>query len=97
MSINQRNLTNFDEREIYNNFSLSSGDKGQCINCHSYQNYRTNNMQMHVRQRLGGTVIVHDGEIEKVNTKTDSTITGGVYPAWHPSEKLIAYSVYNFI
>lgn len=93
MSINQRNMTNFDEREIYNNFSLTSGENGQCINCHSFQNYRTNNMQMHVRQRLGGTVIVNDGTMEKVSTKTDSTISGGVYPTWHPTEKLIAYSV----
>ncbi len=93
MSINQRNLTNFDEREIYNNFSLSSGDKGQCINCHSFQNYRTSNMQMHVRERLGGTVIVNDGKMEKVNLKTDSTVSAGVYPSWHPTEKLIAYSV----
>ena len=29
----------------------------------------------------------------KANLKTDSLISGGVYPAWHPTEKLIAYSV----
>ncbi|MDD3323315.1 MAG: hypothetical protein PHS59_17915 [Paludibacter sp.] len=95
MSINQRNLTNFDEREIYNNYSLSSGDNGQCINCHSFQNYTPKNMQMHVRGRLGGTVIINNDKIEKINLKTDSTMSGGVYPSWHPTEKLIAYSVNN--
>lgn len=94
LSINQRNITNFESREIYNNFKMtSSDDDGQCINCHSYQNYHTSNMQFHVRQHKGGTVIVNDGVACKVNTKTDSTISGGVYAAWHPSMKLIAYSV----
>lgn len=94
LSINQRNITNFETREIYNNFKTTSSDsEGQCINCHSFQNYRTSNMQFHVRQYKGGTIIVNDGVATKVNTKTDSTISGGVYPSWHPTEKLIAYSV----
>lgn len=94
LSINQRNITNFETKEIYNNFKMTSSDtEGQCVNCHSYQNYRTGNMQFHVRQHKGGTVIVSDGVAVKVNTKTDSTISGGVYASWHPTEKLIAYSV----
>ncbi len=94
LTINQRDLTNFKEREIYNNMKFSSeNDKSQCINCHSYQNYRTGNMQMHVRQYKGGTVIVTDGKAVKFNTKSDSTLSAGVYPSWHPKEKLIAYSV----
>ncbi len=94
MSINQRDLTNFDESVIYENSLLSDGDNGQCINCHSYQNYnKTGNMQMHVRQRMGGTLIVTKNETKKVNLKTDQTISAGVYPSWHPTEMLIAYSV----
>ncbi len=35
-----------------------------------------------------------DGDkAEKVNLKTDSTLSAGVYPAWHPTLDLIAYSV----
>ena len=91
LTICQRNLTGFDEDPIYSNFSLT---EGQCINCHSYQNYnKTGHMQMHVRQEAGGTVIVTGDRIEKVNLKTDHTISAGVYPSWHPSEPLIAYSV----
>jgi len=93
LTINQRNLTNFDETEIYNNMLLSTEENGQCINCHSYQNYSTKNMQFHARQTLGGTMIVVDGKPVKYDLKTDSTISGGVYPAWHPTQKLIAYSV----
>lgn len=94
ISINQRNLTNFDEQVIYSNQPLSDGDKGQCVNCHNYRNYnRSNEWQMHVRETFGGTVIVQNGKAQKVNLKTDSTRSAGVYPAWHPTENLIAYSV----
>ncbi len=92
LSINQRNLTNFDEKVIYNNMLVSDEKTGQCINCHSYQNYETDNMQFHMRQGYGGTMIVSDGTPQKVNLKTPKTISGGVYPAWHPTKKLIAYS-----
>ncbi len=92
LTINQRNITNFDEREIYNNMIISSEDNGQCINCHSYQNYSTQNMQFHMRQGNGGTMIVHNGTPHKIDLKTDSTISAGVYPAWHPTLPLIAYS-----
>lgn len=92
LSINQRNLTNFEEKEIYNNMIVSGEKDGQCINCHSYQNYRTSNMQFHMRQSYGGTMIVNDGKLKKVDMKSDSTLSAGVYPSWHPTEKLIAYS-----
>lgn len=92
LSINQRNLTNFEEKVIYNNMMVGGEADGQCINCHSYQNYGTDNMQLHMRQGHGGTLIVSDGVARKVNLKTDSTISAGVYPSWHPTKKLIAYS-----
>lgn len=96
MTINQRDMTNFKEKVIYNNHALSDGEKGQCINCHSYQNYnRDGNMQMHVRQLFGGTVIVTGDKIKKVNLKTSETISAGVYPSWHPEATLIAYSTNN--
>lgn len=93
MSITQRNLTTFEESEIFNN-ELTSNDraKGQCINCHSYQNYKTDNMLFHVRLSNARTVIVNDGKVSSVNLKRDYTISSGVYPSWHPTEKLIAFS-----
>jgi Tol biopolymer transport system component len=88
MSINQRNLTNFDERKIY-----SSALQNQCMNCHSYQNYnKTGNMQLHLRGTQGGTIITKNGKLEKVNLKTDKIPKGAVYPSWHPTQNLIAYS-----
>jgi len=93
MSISQRNLTTFEESEIFNNeITMNDRKIGQCINCHSYQNYKTDNMMFHVRLSNAGTVIVNDGKISKVNLKRDYTISSGVYPAWHPTAKLIAFS-----
>ena len=92
MEICQRDLSSFEENVIFNNTVSCDSPKGQCINCHSYQNFRTDNMLFHVRVTNGGTVIVNDGKISKVDLKRDNTISAGVYPAWHPKEKLIAFS-----
>ena len=92
MEIAQRNISNFDESTVFNNKVACNDPKGQCINCHSYQNYRTDNMLFHVRVTNGGTIIVNDGTISKIDLKRDFTISAGVYPAWHPKEKLIAFS-----
>ena len=93
MEIAQRNLTSFEETQIFNN-EITSNDreKGQCVNCHSYQNYKTDNMLFHVRLSNAGTVIVNDGKISRVNLKRDYTISSGVYPSWHPTAKLVAFS-----
>ncbi len=93
MEIAQRNLTSFEETQIFNNeITSNEREKGQCINCHSYQNYRTDNMLFHVRLANSGTVIVNDGKVSKINLKRDVTAFGGAYPAWHPTAKLIAFS-----
>lgn len=93
MEIAQRNLTSFEETQIFNNeITMNDREKGQCINCHSYQNYRTDNMLFHVRLSNSGTVIVNDGKVSRVNLKRDYTISSGVYPSWHPKAKLIAFS-----
>lgn len=92
LSINQRDITCFEENEIYSNMSVSTEANGQCINCHSYKNYKTDHMLFHMRQALGGTMIVDGGTLKKVDLKTDETISAGVYPAWHPTKNLIAFS-----
>lgn len=88
----QRNLTNFDERPIYENNRVYSDDDNHCVNCHNYQNYSARNMLFHVRAQHGGTIIVRDGQAQKVLIKGDSILTAGVYPAWHPTLPLVAFS-----
>ncbi len=92
LTINQRCLENYDESLIYGNMSNSDERDGQCINCHAYQQYNPQRMQFHVRQARGGTIIAYDGKVERIDMKTGKTVSAGVYPTWHPTEKLIAYS-----
>lgn len=92
ISIAQRDITGYEESDIYNNQLALTDGKGQCINCHSYQNYGTENMLFHTRQFEGGTMLLYKGELKKINLKTDSTISAGVYPAWHPNADLVAFS-----
>lgn len=92
LTLRQRSLENYDESIIYDNMLCSTESQGQCINCHSYQQYNPQRMQFHARQNHGGTVVAYDGTLRKLNMKNDSTISAGVYPAWHPWLRLIAYS-----
>ena len=92
LAIVQRSLSSFEESDIYNNRMIHTEEKGQCINCHSFQNYGTNNMLFHMRQFCGGTMFVHNGQLKKIDLKTDSTLSAGVYPAWHPTAALVAFS-----
>lgn len=92
LSIDQRNVTNFKSRELYHNRFEYTRTKQQCINCHSFQNYHTDKWQLHIRLVEPGTIIVNEGEGGKFNLKTEKTISGGFYPAWHPTENLIVYS-----
>ena len=85
LTLNQRCLENFDEQVFADNMLCSTEKGGQCINCHSYQQYNPNRIQLHARQNHGGTVIACDGRLEKVSIPA-------VYPSWHPWLKLIAYS-----
>ena len=94
LSICQRDLTSWDEETVFNNTTHTTGPGRQfCINCHvPRNNYRDGASQIHVRHYNGGTLIMAGDSIRKVNMKSDSTITSGVYTAWHPSLDLIAYS-----
>ena len=97
LNICQRNLSTYDEEVVYSNTLVPTEPEGQCINCHAYKNHKTDNMQFHARQYLGGTVFVHNGKAKKVNLKTDSTISAGVYPSFNPKYYVVAYSVNNTV
>ena len=89
MGLYQRNLTNFSEKPILTN-DLTGRN---CLNCHTYCNNDPSRMVFHARAAHGGTVIVDGDSVEKLNTKTDSTISALVYPYWHLSGEYVAFSV----
>ena len=92
LTISQRCIENYDESVVYDNMLCTEPAKGQCINCHNYQQYNPNRLQFHARQHQGGTVIAYDGKVKKINMSNDSILSSGVYPTWHPWLPLIVYS-----
>ncbi len=88
MGIYQRNLTNFDETPIIENSSIDNG----CVNCHSFANNDPSKMLMHFRIIHSGTVIWNENELSKINTSSPKTVSAGIYPAWHPNGKIIAFT-----
>ena len=89
MGIYQRDLTSYKQKAILTN-DLTEGN---CMNCHTTLNGDPSKSVFHVRAAHGGTMLIDGNSIEKLNTKTDSTISALVYPWWHPSVDYIAFSV----
>ena len=85
LGIYQRDLENFEQTPIYENNRTFDEKENHCINCHNYQAYDTKRMLFHVRAIHGGTMLIENGKIEKLNMKTDSTLANTVYPTWHPT------------
>lgn len=89
MGIYQRDLTSFAETAILEN----SDTKGNCMNCHSFCGQNPQKMFFHLRKDFASSILIDDGNIEKLDTKTDSTLSALVYPSWHPGGNYIACSV----
>ncbi|MCX6255340.1 MAG: cytochrome C biosynthesis protein [Bacteroidia bacterium] len=88
LSINRRNLENFKAQSLIEN---SVADEN-CINCHSFNNGKTDDFLFHMRGTLGGTYFYTGGEFRKMNLKTKEMKNGAVYPRCHPSGKFVAFS-----
>ncbi|MBP5772184.1 MAG: PD40 domain-containing protein [Bacteroidaceae bacterium] len=95
LGLYQRNLTNFEETPIYENNRVFEANENHCVNCHNYQNYDTERMLFHVRASHGGTIITEGKEARKVAIRHDSILASGVYPSWHPTLPLVAFSTNN--
>ena len=88
LQICQRDIESFEETVIVDN-NLTDGG---CVNCHTYSKQDPSLSFFHLRNKSGGTMIQKNGKFRKLNTKTDSTISAGVYGNWHPGGRFIAFS-----
>ena len=88
MGIYQRDLTNFEEEALLDNKQTNNN----CMNCHSFCQQDPDRMLFHQRMTHAGTYVIRHGEIEKLDTKTDRTISALVYPYWHPKGRFCAFS-----
>ena len=88
LSIYQRDLTSFEEKELVDNNLTGNG----CINCHTFSMQDPELSFFHLRGKNGGTIIQEKGMLRKLDTSSDSTISAGVYGSFHPSGRYIAFS-----
>ena len=91
MGIYQRDLETFAERPLYRNVQM---DRGQCVNCHTYNRSDPGQYLFHTRAVAGGTHVV-SGKwgVRKLDLASVGMFGPGVYPAWHPSGDMIVFSV----
>ena len=88
MGIYQRNLSSFEEIPVIENSSTGYG----CMNCHSFASKDPSKMLIHFRIVHPGTLLWSEGKLSKVDTRTPDALSAGIYPAWHPDGKHIAFS-----
>ena len=88
MGVYQRDLSSYKETPIVENRNFNK----QCVNCHTFNGQSPDDMMMHIRGAQGGTLIQHNGKLEKVNPKAEGFKYGPTYSAWHPSGKYIAFA-----
>lgn len=88
MGIYQRELSSFQQSPIIEN-NLTDHN---CMNCHSFQQQNPDKMLFHMRAQLPGTYIINGKKIEKLDTKASDKVQSLVYPSWHPSRNLVAFS-----
>jgi len=84
IGIYQRNLQNYEERSILTNGQFKDG----CVNCHTFCNHHTDKMAIGIRSKDYGSseLLVDNGQVHRVGTKFG-------YSAWHPSGKVVMFSV----
>lgn len=82
----QRDLEGFRQSLILHGRSFQHG----CVNCHSFPAGDPNRMTLGIRSSTYGNscLCIQDGQITKIGTKFGHT-------TWHPSGKLITYSIFD--
>ena len=89
MGIYQRNLETFREKAILTNKTTNDN----CINCHSFCRNNPAMMVLHARQNPGGMLLCRGNTIAKMEASAPGFTGSCAYPSWHPSGRLIAFSV----
>jgi len=88
LSINRRSLESFKSKALIENSAVDEN----CVNCHSFNNGKSDDFLFHMRGTMGGTYFYSQGKFRKINLKTKEMKNGAVYPRWHPSGKFVAFS-----
>ena len=88
MGLYQRDLHNFDQTAIIENRDIDMN----CVNCHTSNRTDPKRFTFHVRGDHGASVVGHGDNLDILVPRNEALGGGMVYPYWHPSGNLIAYS-----
>ncbi len=91
----QRSLESFAEDVFADNRSASTSP---CLNCHSFQNWKTERFLFHFRQNgvdaaKPGTIVVDGKSIHKISARYEIAGSACTYPSWRPTGDYVAFSV----
>jgi hypothetical protein len=88
IGIYQRHLPSYDESVVLRGQSFRKQSEGGCVNCHSFCNNRTDKMTIGIRDSDYGapTLLAQNGKVTKIGTKFG-------YTAWHPTGRIVIYSL----
>ncbi len=92
MSIRQRHIESFQQRTIL----PSRRGGGYCMNCHTFVQNSPNMMTLQTRAgklKRTGMILVREGQVTMVDTRTPHNSAPAAYTSWHPSRRLAAFSV----
>lgn len=87
LTIEERCLENFKTRNLYDNLM----NDFNCVNCHTSAWGDPNYSVYHTRFERTGTFVAVDGQLRRVDMTSNRFPQGGVYPAWHPNKRYIAF------
>ena len=84
----ERNIENFSVRAFADN---NLNDRA-CMNCHITGNQNPNLSFFHIRGEKGGTILNRDGQLRKINTRTEDMFAPAIYGNLHPSGRYGVFS-----
>ena len=89
IGVYQRDLEGYDETTLLHSASINRG----CMNCHTFADRKPSTLVMHVRSKVGGgMLLVRDGKVTRVDTRSRFNPTPAKYIAVHPSGRLAAFA-----
>ncbi|MDH7570224.1 MAG: hypothetical protein QHJ73_11640, partial [Armatimonadota bacterium] len=88
LGLYQRHLATFREVPLVENDRLER----KCINCHTFLNNQPQSFFFHTRSGDPAMVLVQDGSVSRVDTRTANVPRPATYAAWHPTGHYIAFS-----
>lgn len=84
----ERSVESFDEQVLADNNLM----EGSCMNCHISGGPDKSVTMFHVRGKQGGTILNRNGELRKINIRTNKMISAAIYGNIDPTGRFAVFS-----